>query len=209
MQRTSQFFSVLFHPLFMPLYATWLLFHAGSHLSYTIPDTLKLFLYALMFVMTAVLPASIIWFLWQRGWIESPELNAREERHIPFLLTLACYGGALWILLNLPVSRLLGLSLLGACIAVLLALLINLRWKISIHMIGIGGLAGLFYGFGYWLRLDVAGMIPAMCLAAGITGTARLIRKAHTPAQVYAGFLLGFVAEFAFSWLIWIQYART
>ena len=208
MQRSSQVVSVVFHPLFMPLYATWLLFHAGSHLTYTIPESLQFFLYAFMFVMTALLPASIIWFLWQRGWIESPELYQRNERHIPFLLTLSCYGGALWILLSLPVSRLLGFSLLGACLAVLMALLINLRWKISIHMIGIGGLAGLFYGFGYWMQMQVAGMIPAMCFTAGLVGTARLIRQAHTPAQVYAGFLLGFTIEFVFSWLIYTFYLR-
>lgn len=202
MKRISQFISVLFHPMFMPLYATVLLLNSGSYLGDILPSGLKQFLYAIVFVTTWLLPASITWLLWQKGWIDSPEMNDRNERHIPFILTTVCYSGGIYLLLQLPVSRLFALSLTGGAMAVLLAFIINLRWKISIHMIGIGGLMGLFFGYGTWFHLDVMTALIAMAVAAGLVGTARLLRGAHTAPQVYAGFLAGFILEAGFILLI-------
>jgi len=202
MNRISQAISVLFHPLFMPLYATFLLLNSGSYLADILPGGLKQFLYAIVFVTTWLLPASTTWLLWQKGWIESPEMHDRSERHIPFLLTMICYSGGIYLLLQLPVSRIFALSLTGAALAVLLAFLINLRWKISIHMIGIGGLMGLFFGFGAWFHLEVMSALAAMAVAAGTVGTARLLRGAHNPAQVYAGFASGFLLEAGFIRLV-------
>lgn len=202
MNRISQAVSILFHPLFMPLYATVLLLHSGSYLGDILPSGLKQFLYAIVFVTTGLLPASTTWLLWQKGWIESPEMNDRSERHIPFLLTLICYSGGIYLLLQLPVSRILALSLTGAALAVLLAFLVNLRWKISIHMIGIGGLMGLFYGYGSWFHLNVLPALMGMAVAAGLVGSARLIRGAHSAPQVYSGFLAGFLLEAGFIRLV-------
>jgi hypothetical protein len=198
MNRISQFISVLFHPMFMPLYATVLLLNSGSYLGDILPSGLKQFLYAIVFVTTWLLPASITWLLWQKGWIDSPEMSDRSERHIPFLLTMICYSGGIYLLLQLPVSRLFALSLTGGALAVLMAFLVNLRWKISIHMIGIGGLMGLFFGYGAWFHLEVMTVLAFMAVAAGLVGTARLIRGAHSAAQVYAGFLSGFLIEAGF-----------
>lgn len=206
MNKIAQVVSVAFHPLCMPLYATWLLMHSSSYISHTMHESLQHFLYVLIFVTTYLLPACMVWMLWQKGWISSLELSERSERHIPFLLTIACYGFGIYLLLKIQVSILFPLSLLGAMIAVFLAFLINLRWKISIHMIGIGGMMGLFFGYGISFQMNIHYALIALSVIAGLLGTARLVRKAHTPAQVYTGFIAGFMVESVFmklteSWL--------
>jgi len=202
MNQLSRFVSVVFHPLMMPFLATCILFNSGNYLSYTVSGGLQRFLYIIIFLCTFLLPATIAWMMHQRGWIRSMEMEDRSERHIPFLMTFTCYLGGVYLLNQLPVSRLFSLMLTGATLAILLGFLINLRWKISIHMIGVGGIMGLFYGFGRFFHLSSANTLIGLAVLAGIIGTARLQSRAHNPAQVYAGFLTGFLAEAGFISLV-------
>jgi len=198
MNKASQLLSILFHPLFMPLYATWLLLHSGSYLSYAVTPRLQQFLYIVIFVSTYLLPATIVWLMMQKGWISNLEMEDRKERTFPYLLTLACYIAGIYLLFKLPVSRLFALTVMGASLAIMVSLLINLRWKISIHMIGIGGMMGLFFGFGKYFHLETLNNVIIIALVAGIIGTARLYRSDHSPSQIYTGFVTGFVVEFGF-----------
>jgi membrane-associated phospholipid phosphatase len=44
-------------------------------------------------------------------------------------------------------------------------------------------------------------MLPVVLLIAGLTGTARLLREAHLPSEVYAGYLAGAICQLA-GWYI-------
>jgi hypothetical protein len=203
-RNLSQFISILFHPLFLPLYATWILLNSGNYLTYAVPDKFQQYLYLVIFISTALLPASLTWMMWQKGWITSMEMENRKERSLPYLITLSCYVATAYLLFRLPLPRLFALTIVGAGIAILLAFLINLRWKISIHMIGIGGLMGLFYGYGKFFHMKVLNITILMAIVAGIIAAARLYRSSHTPSQVYAGFIAGFSIELGV--LYYLQY---
>lgn len=81
-------------------------------------------------------------------------------------------------------------------ITIYASLIITFYWKISIHMVGIGGLAGGLLAFAFMLGLDIHLLMSLIFAVAGLIGVARLYLKAHNPAQVYAGFMLGFVMVF-------------
>lgn len=202
MNKATQFISLLFHPLFMPLYATWLLLHSGSYLSYAVHPKLQQFLYIVVFISTYLLPAAITWIMWQKGWITNMEMEERKERHLPYLLTLSCYIAGIYLLFSLPIPRMFALTIMGASLAILTSFLINLRWKISIHMIGIGGMMGLFYGFGRYFHLESIHILMLIAAVAGVVAFARLHSSTHTTTQVYAGFITGFVVEFGFVFFI-------
>jgi membrane-associated phospholipid phosphatase len=59
-------------------------------------------------------------------------------------------------------------------------------------MVGIGGLSGTFVGLQFYTGLNQMHYILPGFILAGLLGVARLLLNAHSPAQVYAGFLLGF-----------------
>ena len=86
--------------------------------------------------------------------------------------------------------------LLGSTFTIIAALLINLHWKISIHMIGVGGILGAVLGMAQGLFIELLWPVIIIVLLSGMLGTARLMLKAHNPLQIYAGFLLGFAAMF-------------
>lgn len=197
----SQFISVFAHPLFIPLYSTWILFNSNNYLSYAISPKLQDFLYLLIFVITYVIPAGLTWILWQKGWVSSLELENKNERTLPLFLTLCCYIASIYFLIILPIPRILGLTMIGASLALLFTILINLRWKISMHMIGAGGLMGLFYAFGRYFHFPSLQILLAISIVSGLIASARLYRGAHSPAQIYVGFGVGFLLEFGFVYI--------
>jgi membrane-associated phospholipid phosphatase len=80
---------------------------------------------------------------------------------------------------------------LGSVISVSTAFIINLRWKVSIHMLGMGGIVGTIIGLMLRYQVDALQLVMALILLSGIVGYARLKLDAHTPLQVYVGFTLG------------------
>ena len=82
--------------------------------------------------------------------------------------------------------------LIGACVALVIALCINFAWKISAHAIGIGGLLGGVMGVARIHMINPYWAFIVVLIVAGLLGTSRIFLKRHTPMQVYAGFCLGF-----------------
>jgi membrane-associated phospholipid phosphatase len=72
------------------------------------------------------------------------------------------------------------------------AFIITSKWKISAHMIGIGGITGLIAYLIYYLHVNLEIYLIVIVLVSGLTGTARLILNAHHPSEIYSGFLMGF-----------------
>ena len=91
--------------------------------------------------------------------------------------------------------------LTGGIILTGLSLVITFFWKISIHAIGISGLAGAFLGFSELLfpiqneeQLTIINTL--LLVLAGVVCSARLHLKAHSFLQIIGGITLGFVAEY-------------
>jgi hypothetical protein len=153
-------------------------------------------IYVIVILSTLVLPAVSTFLLLKQGHIKSLEMESSFERKIPFLTTAVFYSMGYWFLKELPLPRLFHLLIMGATVSVIVAVVINLRWKISVHMIGMGGIAGVLMGMSQVLLMDLRLPIIISLLCAGLLGTARLSLQAHTPAQIYTGFLTGFLCEY-------------
>jgi hypothetical protein len=123
-------------------------------------------------------------------------MERREERLVPFMVNAVMMLIAYYMLRKLMVPKTYYLLMLGAAASVIIAIMVNFKWKISIHMIGIGGLIGAFFGMSTFLFVDLRVPILFCLLIAGLLGTARLTLGAHRPSQVYAGFAVGFLCEF-------------
>jgi hypothetical protein len=176
-------------------YCFLLLFFYNSYLSFRVNPYLRLFVFATVFVGTFLLPSIIAYLLLTKGLIKSMEMDSKEERRLPFIITAFCYMATYYVLMRLSIPRIFSSLVLGSALMVVLAIIINFRWKISIHLIGIGGLVGAMAGLSHHLAVNLEmPVIIAICLA-GCLATSRIILKSHIPAQVYAGFLLGLICE--------------
>jgi hypothetical protein len=183
----------------MPFYAVVLVMNLNTYIAYSLSPHLQRIIITMVFVTTGTLPVLTAFFLLQKGMIRSLEMENIEERRIPFISTALFYFACYYLMSRLPVPRLLGLMVLGATITIVIAWLLSYRWKVSIHMIGIGGLTGVLFGLSQVLNTELIYIIIATTLISGFLGTARLIVGAHTPAQIYTGFAIGLFTEW---WII-------
>lgn len=189
--KIAKIISYFFHPLLMPTYAFIILFNLKAYFSLVIPYEGKVRIVLLIFIVTFVFPSMVILFFKSRNMIRSLHQLNRQERKFPFITTIIFYIFAYYFLKNVQISPIFHYFIFGATVISILALLINFFWKISIHMIAIGGLIGMLLGLLFTGIVGEHIFLVLSIFIAGLIGSARLQLKAHTPAQVYSGFLLG------------------
>lgn len=190
----SRLISILLHPIFIPVISFYLSIRMVPSLDFTIANYQD-YLLLILIICTIILPAFCMLFLIKFDVISSLEMTKNQERPIPLLLT----GGFLILSLKLTEKLLiftpvLKKELVGAIIIILLASIISKFWKISLHMLGVGGLIGVLVSLQY-LYGGLSSMIIYFMLIAGITAMARIYLKAHNHSQIYVGFIVGFIIE--------------
>ncbi len=179
----------------MPVYGLLVIFNTDSYINYIIPGELKQAVLILVAVSTFVIPLLITLLLLNRKFINSLEMETQKERVIPYAFTIIFYIFTLYLLKRVPIPPIIFNFIIGATLSVILAFVINIKWKISAHMIGVGGLVGALICISFLLEIYVTPYIILSLLAAGLIGSSRLILNAHSQAQVYAGFLLGLICQ--------------
>jgi len=186
----------------MPLLTLWIIFNYNPYVTFNIPKQLHLLIFVIVGVYTLLIPLLSGVILKKLNLISNYEMNDRNERKLPFLIAGFSFFFCYYMLQKYPSLIIVSLIMLGATIAMVLTLILNYRFKISAHMIGIGGLIGSLAGLTILLGVDYRTLIMIGFLAAGIVGSSRLYLGAHAPYQIYWGFLIGFSSEFCLLVLI-------
>jgi membrane-associated phospholipid phosphatase len=187
--------SVVFHPVIMPLAGVFILLTYGGWLN-MIPVEGKKYIYLIVALTTLVLPMVMMPILLRAKIITSYLLADKNERRIPLLIIALLYLTGAFILQKFDAPVILSLFLNGSSMVVLAVAIFNWRWKISNHMAGIGGVTGMVLAISMRWMLNEQLILAILFLVAGFTGYARLKEDDHTPAQVYAGYLLGLIINF-------------
>lgn len=187
----STLITILFHPMFMPVYGLLILFNTGTFISY-LPHEAKKYIFLIVLICTVILPSSFIPFYLFRKIVKDIHMRTNRERIIPLIInSLFFYLG--YVFLNkLQIPPVIKSYMLACSTAVFLAMLVSIKWKISLHMVGIGGVIGAVILFSLRLGTDLKTIWMILILFAGLTGYARLQLNSHNPLQVYSGFFLGF-----------------
>ena len=184
--------SVILQPLLIPTYGFIILFGMNTVFSLSINPSQKWMIMSVVFLTTILFPAIMIFFLMKMGVISSLNLRSRQERVLPFLITGIFYYLVYYMLKQLQISPIYSYFMIGTTFVIVVAMIINFFWKISIHMISMGGMLGAFLGLSFVMMIDLTPLLLLIIFASGLVGFARLQLNAHTPAQVYSGFVAGF-----------------
>ncbi len=184
--------SVVLHPLLMPTYTIIILFNLQAYFSLIIPIKAKWLIGSMVFLTTGLLPLLFTFIMTRTGLVRNLLMNQREERLWPFMVTALFYYLAYYLLGQLEISAVYSFFMLGAFVSLVIGLIVNFFWKISAHMIGLGGITGVFIGLSFTMLIDMPMLIIILILLSGIAGFARLKLSAHNPAQIFFGYLTGF-----------------
>ncbi len=155
----------------------------------TNPPSLPLLLLVAFFFGSAF-PMLVIYFMYKMGKVGDLDVTDRSQRTVPFILNILMYALGTIIMLALNAPAIVSALMFCYTMNTLVTFLISLHWKISVHAIGVAGpFTCLIYFLG-WLYS------PLLLLIIPI-GWSRVELKAHTLAQVVAGFLLSMAMTWA------------
>ena len=194
--QLSKFISIILHPIFMPLLALYLTLASLPSIAGSTSQDLN-YIYGIVICCTIILPLMSIFFLIKRGRVSSLEMSNHNERSLPLFITVIWMSLGFYMLNSvLFYATILKAELIGAILIILIAAIISKFWKISLHLLGIGGVVGVFIALQI-IQGGVLYLLLLFILFSGILGVARIDQKAHNHAQVYVGFLLGVCIELA------------
>ena len=190
MYNLSKAISILFHPLWMPILGTYILF---THtLLAIINPSIQTAIYKIIAVSTIGMPLLILVFFWYLKKFKSLEMNEPKERFFPLIIISIFYLFSFFALYKVKVPEVLYGFMMGSFVSTVCAAIINLRWKISLHAIGMGGITALITLIALMKYISIESIFFQTVLISGVVLTARLWLNKHSIWQVIAGYLLGF-----------------
>lgn len=186
--------SLLSSPFYLPLIGLAALF-IFSYLS-LLPFRYKAFVLLMVYFCTKLLPTTLIRLYHSyHGWTPF-EFGSREKRMIPYVVSILCYFLCYYLMMLFHVPHLMGSIVVTALAIQVVCAIINLWWKISVHMAAIGTMAGALMSFAAIFMFNPVWWLSAIILLAGIIGSARMILRQHDLKQIYIGFIIGVATGF-------------
>ncbi|MBQ9584831.1 MAG: hypothetical protein IJR20_02405 [Muribaculaceae bacterium] len=196
LDEIAKFISTIFSPLLTPSYGLFMALSISPKV--LDPTGVRIKLLIIILGITCVLPMATIAVLHNFKLIKDKRMLKREERLIPYITGTIYYGIAVWYMVYTHEPKWLIMYAVGGTLACLISTLVNIKWKISAHMAGMGGVLALLWQLDA-MDLEVISPVWMMFFIlvtiglCGVLGTARLLLKRHDILQILAGFFNGVV----------------
>ena len=194
MLRVARITSLVFTPYSIPFLAFLVLF-LFSYLR-IMPILYKGIVLGIVYCFTILTPTITIFLFRKINGFARQELSERKKRYVPILLTIISYVFCLLMMrkLNIP-WYMTGIIFVSLVISII-CILVNLKWKLSEHMAGMGGIIGGLVSFSALFSYNPVVWLCLFILIAGILGSARIVLGHHTLGEVLSGFVVGLVCSF-------------
>ena len=184
--RTARVISAIFTPFSIPFLAFLILF-LFSYLR-IMPIQYKLIVLGVVYCFTILMPTLTIFLFRKINGFSPEDLGERKRRFMPFLLTITSYVFCLVMMHRLNIPWYMTGIILAALIMMVICIVVNLKWKLSEHMAGVGAIVGGLVSFSALFGYNPVWWLCLFILIAGVLGTARIILQHHTLGEVLVGF---------------------
>lgn len=185
--------SYVFHPLIMPLLGVLFYFEISPKFY---PDEIIYVKLISLSILTIVLPILLYFLLKTLGRVDSIELKTANERIIP--LAVNCLIVVLILQRVISEHEIVELYyfFLGILISNLTCLVLAIvKFKASIHLVGISGLFMFFIALSIHFKININNTLALMSIITGAIATSRLHLKAHNYKELILGFFLGLLPQ--------------
>ncbi len=182
-------FSYVFHPIFMPLLGTVLYFKITPKF---IPES---FLYAKLMaisILTIIVPSLFYFMLRNLGRIDSIFVENIKQRRTPLFFQVILTGIVLFIVVKGYEFPELYYFFLGILVSAIIAFLASLlRYKLSLHMVGIAGVLFFIIALSMHYGSNLLMAIGVLFFITGAIASSRLEQKAHSSSELFMGMVIG------------------
>jgi len=198
--------SIVFHPIFIPLYSILIILYAFPFRYEYVPDKMWNVTIFTILGMTMFIPAIIMFIMKKLQIVSDIDVSEQKQRIFPYLiffffylmtfLTLKPRENSSYVFME---DSLLATIILGATISLAISFFLNNFLKVSVHTLGVTNLFMFVCLLSRNTQKSLFLIIIISLIAVGLTGSARIYLRAHNPREVYYGFLAGTLGQlFAF-----------
>lgn len=187
--------SIIFHPLFIPVYVSWFLIYIYQIFpAFTGWD--KNVLLIRFLVMYSLFPLATILLAKALGFVQTVFLRNQKDRIIPYIACGLYYFWMWYVLKNQSqIPNELVMFSLAIFLASSLGLILNIYMKVSMHALAVGVAVVFMLILGYSSYFNLGPYISIAFLIGGLVSTARLINSDHEPKEVYFGLAAGALSQ--------------
>ena len=165
------------------------------------------FLYAkilALVILTIVVPLLFYFLLRNLKMASSVFLSDVDERRIPLLCNIVLTLTILKIIINGYEFPELYYFFIGILLSSAVSfVMVLLRFKLSLHMVGICGVLMFIIGLSLHYSSNLLLFIALLIFAAGASASSRLQARAHTNIELIVGVLVGLIPQLAILY-IWL-----
>lgn len=195
--------ALVFHPLFMPLYAAFIVLNFVPEIGGYMFPSARDFVYTVL-ALNVIAPIITIGNMVRKKVVSDVQISHRKERYLPLMFTLICYSLSYALvrykLQSIYIPEELFSMLIGIIVSLALGLWITTFFKISLHGMGVSGVLGtvtalaVTYHFDgrfseiFWVNLIIG--------VFGLVGFSRISTGHHTASEVLLGGFLGFSVNY-------------
>ena len=201
MKKILPLFSYLLHPIFIPVFGTLLYLFLNEN--YFAAEQKYIIMVQVSIIMVFI-PICFFYLLRTLGKVDSVMLSNLSQRKIPLAIQAILIGVLIGKSITVAVIPELYYFFLGGLASTVLALiLLFIRTKASLHMLGISGLTVFAIGLSLHNQVNAIYMIAFLLLMNGIVAASRLEMNAHTERELVFGGFIGVVPQLAL-WYFWL-----
>ena len=186
--------SILFHPAIYPIIGIFIILR---HLPYHYSRQIVVLSIAMVFIGTYLIPVLVGLLLFRLRLINSLMMTDAKDRKWPYAFGALSFLFTAHFIYRAELASEAYLFLLGSAAVILFHLSLLNFFKPSAHMAGIGGFLALLMAVSAKYSLNVLPFIVLLFLLAGLIASARLSLEAHTPRELWIGFISGLVIVFS------------
>ena len=193
MKKFLSFFSYLFHPIFVPVFGTLFYFLFSN---YYFTEQQKYLILLQISIITILIPISFYYLLRSFGKVDSVMVYQLSQRKIPLTIQAVLIFILITKSITAEVIPELYYYFLGGLISTfLLLILLFLKIKASIHMVGISTLTIFVIALSLHYHSNAIYTIAFLIAMNGIVASSRLELQAHTNKELVIGFFSGMLPQ--------------
>ncbi|MBO9727191.1 MAG: hypothetical protein J7623_00990 [Chitinophaga sp.] len=207
MRSLAQVISYLTHPLFIPLLVTFLVLESIPEYMVAFKTISKRFAFDMLYFRVAIIsigfPVLTMLLAKALKFVSSVYMKTQRDRIIPYVAMITYYFWAFYTFLQEGrAPRFYTAFFLGIFISVCISFISNNFIKTSMHTVGWGGVIGFLLSLMWGMHMNVTVPLVITFFIAAVVATARMVLDAHTPREIYIGFLIGIVSQLAGCWIL-------
>ena len=203
MKVLARIISVVFHPLFVPVYLTYFILEIHSYQFAGIDPWIKTLKLLLIGITCCFMPLMSILLLKGLNFIDSIFLKTQKERIAPYIICMTFYFST-WYFFKKQheVGDLVSMTM-AIFNASVFGFITNIFLKVSMHAIAVGVMSTFMALLAYTDSANLSLYLSVAVIIAGLVCTARLIVSDHTQKEIYLGFFIGVFSQLAAHYFVY------